>query len=291
MRRPTPIFHSSAASPPLASEPGLIIAKPLGRVGPVAWLHARVTRPAADVREQGSAWLLDLHVTAVTTVDQVAQIAALCRVPAWMTPPRWHLHGELASLALSFDLGAVFRYPLHAEPLFVHLSCAELCSQIVVLGTEQLVVLDTKQLAAPELSNASTPIEPDRSARVSRLIDAYTLARLDRHADALELFETVLTIDHDLRADVDACHLYNAACMLDRVGVHKGALSWLREDARRRVKARVAASLASHAEAHPPSESELDAALREHFDHAATDPDLEGLGEQRQLAALLKPHR
>lgn len=276
MRRPIPIFHSSPASPPLASEPGLLVGEPRGRVGPVAWIHARVVRPAAAVREQGAAWLLDLHVTAVTTVDQVAQIAVLCRVPALLTPPRWQVDGELASLALSFDLGAVFRFPLHAEPLFVHLSCAELCSEVVVLGTEQL--------AAPELTDS--PVEQDA---VTRLIDAYTLARLDRHADALALFETALTLDHDLRADIDACHLYNAACMLGRVGVHKGAQYWLREDARRRVKARVAASLASYSEPHPPSEFELDAALREHFDHAAMDPDLEGLGDQRQLAALLKP--
>lgn len=283
MRRPTPIFHSSAGSAPPASEPGLFVAEPRGRVGPAAWLHARVVQPAAVAREHGATWLLDLHVTAVTTVDQTAQIAALCRVPAFLSPPRWHVDGELASLALSFDLGAVFRFPLHAEPLFVHLSCAELCSEVVVLGTEQV--------AAPELPDGSGLAEHDRSAAVAQLIDAYTLARLDRHADALALFEMVLTVDHDLRADIDACHLYNAACMLGRTGVHKGAHRWLREDARRRVKARVAASLAREVEADPPSESDLDAALREHFEHAATDPDLEGLGEQRQLAALLKPRR
>jgi hypothetical protein len=280
MRRPIPIFHSSVASPPLASEPGLVVAEPRGRLGPVAWLHARVTRPAALVREQGSAWLLDLHVTAVTTVDQVTQIAALCRVPTFMTPPRWHVDGELASLALSFDLGAMFRFPLHAEPLFVHLSCAELCSEVVVLGTDPLAV-----------PAASGLVEQDRSACVTRLMDAYTLARLDRHADAAALFEAVLTADHDLRADIDACHLYNAACMLGRVGVRKGAHYWLREDATRRVRAHVAASLASYAELHPPSDTELDAALREHFDHAATDSDLESLGDQRQFAALLKPNR
>ncbi|HVH98660.1 MAG TPA: hypothetical protein VM869_08115 [Enhygromyxa sp.] len=278
MRTPIPIVHPPRAdSPAPLRRPGLVLAQPRGRCGRVAWLHARIT--LAHVGKLDPAWLRNLHVTAITSADQIVQIASLWRASTLARPLPWQPLGDgvHASLSFCFDLGAVVDYPLHGEPLFVHLSCDSLCSESVVLGTDALPV--------PVVEDPIALDDP-----LARLLDAYTLARLDRPIEAVALFEAVLAHDRELRTHVDACHLYNAACMLSRAGVQRGALRWLREDALRRVHAQTAAELAAYAAGSKQPDA-AEAALREHFQHLERDPDLELLGEQRRVASLLEGHR
>lgn len=286
MRTPIPIVHPGVRSAPPLREPGLALAQPQGRCGPVAWLHAGLTRRRET--NFNPRWLGDLHVTAITSTNQIVQIASLWHTSALARPLRWRplADGVHVSLDFCFDLGAAVDYPLHAEPLFVHLSCDGLCSEVVVLGTEPLAI--------PIVEDPISLEDP-----LARLLDAYTLARLGRPVDAVALFEAVLDHDRELRTDVDACHLYNAACMLSRAGVQRGALRWLREDAMRRVQAQTAAELAHYGHERNPepvnpepvNPAPLEPALREHFEHVERDPDLEPLGPLRRIAALFESRR
>ena len=95
-----------------------------------------------------------------------------------------------------------------------------------------------------------------------------------------------------LREDVDACHLYNGACVQARAGWRGRALEWLREDCQRRVAAHtqaVARWLATdlRADAQAEARHQLEVAMREHFRALESDPDLDSLGDAREVAALL----
>jgi hypothetical protein len=238
-------------------------------------LFGALTLPIAEAREHGLDWLLSLNVTAISEIDQIPQIAALCRVATLHHPPQWQLasDGEWARVTFALDLESTFKYPLRPERGYIHVSARELCSPIVQLEREP------------------APIEPDEQLG-ARLLAAYTAAREHDWPRALALFEALLA-DREVREDVDACHFYNGACVLAQAGLHARALECLREDTERRVRAHtraVAAWLASDFGDDPEARErqQLEAAMREHFTVVEHDPDLEPLGERRRIAALLE---
>lgn len=277
MRHPITIFGRGPETPSAPSSPGIAITAP-GRRGParggVAWLHGAITISLAEVKQHGPAWLRALNVTAVTQIDQVAQIAPLLQRAVLNREPLWSASRDdvHASLGFAVDLGIVFRYPLHGETVHVHVSARSSSSEIV------------------ELTLAPITHAPALDTPRDRLFAAYDSARLDHLKQAAALFEGLLT-DDELRTDLDGAHLYNYACVLARLDRRSQAIELLREDTERRAAPRVDAvigSLHSLAGAGP---SELDLALREHFQHLAHDPDLDNLGDARSPRVLLLAHR
>ncbi|WP_146155648.1 hypothetical protein [Enhygromyxa salina] len=249
---------------------------PRGRQAHTAWLFGALTLPIDEARERGTDWLLSLNVTAISQIDQVPQIAALCRISAFHDAPRWRplADGLFSRVTFALDLDAAFAYPLRPEPTYVHVSGRELCSDIVELGTDE------------------APIAEPGEDVGSRLVAAYTAGRAGEHIRAVELFEALLE-QRELRLDVDACHLYNGACVLARAGLYARALAWLREDSERRVRAHtraVAAWLASDFTDGPglTQRHTLEVAMREHFAVVERDHDLDSFGTQRSAAALLE---
>lgn len=275
MRTPIPIFMAMPSA--AGYERGIALTRPRGRQARTAWLFGALTLTVDEARERGLDWLLWLNVSAISEIDQIPQIAALCRVSTLHRAPRWQAlpDGVHARVGFALDLQATFRYPLRPERAYVHVSAAELCSEIVAID--------------PELVTIEAPDEQP----VERLLAAYSAAREHDWSTAAALFEQLLD-DRELREDVDACHLYNGACVLARAGSDARALAWLREDTQRRVHAHtraVASWLASDIgdELHAEQRHRLEAAMREHFTVVERDPDLDVLGERRQIAALLDP--
>lgn len=281
MRHPITVFRRSSSTPPSPSGPGIAIASPAGRRGParggVVRLHGVITvaREAAELR--GESWIFALVVRAVTEVDQIPQIAPLWQRAVLHAPPSWSLHADNlhSSLAFCVELGAAFRYPLHGEPVYVHVSARELSSEIVRVGLEPLT--------APSM------LDDDDA----RLDEAYDRARLLDFAGAAELFEPLLN-QPARRDDLDGCHRYNYACVLTRLGQHERALELLREDTRQRAQPRIHAMIESLTSAgredpeHGSARAQQVAELREHFARLAHDPDLEPLGEARDPRNLLR---
>lgn len=278
MRTPIPIFTPHPAMPSAATHGrGITLAHPRGRQARSAWLFGALTLSVDEARERGLDWLLWLNVSAISEIDQIPQIAALCRVSTLHRAPRWQAlaDGVHTRIGFALDLQATFRYPLRPERAYVHVSAAELCSEIVTIDPE--------------------PVELDVHDEQpgSRLVAADSAAREHDWSTAAALFEQLLD-DRELREDVDACHLYNGACVLARAGANARALAWLREDTQRRVHAHtraVASWLASDLGNDPHAEQRhrLEVAMREHFTIVERDPDLETLGEHRRIAALLDP--
>lgn len=275
MRQPIPIFHPRVHVPDPA--PGLRLDPPAGRCGPVVWLQAQLSWTHDELARRGTSWLRELHVTAISSTDQIPRISSLSQLPEMSGSIDWTElgDGQHRSVGLSFELGALFESPLHAEPLYVHLSCDELCSAPVIVG------MDT--IEPPRLQTPIVIEDP-----ITALRDAYTLARLEQYGPALALFDALFERDPGMRSNVDACHLYNAACLESRLGRNEAAYLRLREDTNNRVKAHTAALLASYAgSGAQPTQPALDAALIEHLEFAASDPDLAGLGDYRSLPTLL----
>lgn len=278
MRTPIPIFTPHPAMPSAAAPVrGIALTRPRGRQACSAWLFGALTLSVDEARERGLDWLLWLNVSAISETDQIPQIAALCRVSTLHRAPRWQAlpDGVHARVGFALDLQASFRYPLRPERAYVHVSACELCSEIVAVDP------DRAELDAH-----------DEQPGV-RLVAAYTAARERDWSRAAALFEQLLD-DRELREDVDACHLYNGACVLARAGFDARALAWLREDTQRRVHAHtraVASWLASDFGDDPQAEQRhrLEAAMREHCKVVEGDPDLDVLGERRKIDALLDP--
>lgn len=278
MRHPITVFRRTPATPPSPSAPGIAIATPAGRRGParggVVRLHGALTvlREQADER-----WIFSLAVTAVTEIDQIPQIAPLWQREVLHLPPSWSplRDGLHASLPFCVDLGLAFRYPLHGEPVYVHVSARELSSEIVRIGLDPIT--------------APTTLADDDA----RLDEAYDRARLGDWAGAAALFEPLLA-DPARSDDLDGCHRYNYACVLTRLGQLERALELLRADTRYRAQPRIAAVIESLTVTTPePPElasarAREAAALREHFAHLARDPDLEPLGDARDPRNLLR---
>ena len=281
MRHPITVFRRTPATPPSPSELGIAIATPAGRRGParggVVRLHGAITILREEAEQHGESWIFALAVTAVTEIDQVPQIAPLWQRAALHAPPSWSLQrdGLHASLPFCVDLGVAFRYPLHGEPVYVHVSARELSSEIVRVGLDPL--------AAP-----TTLADDD-----ARLDEAYDRARLGDWPGAADLFEALLD-DPARRDDLDGCHRYNYACVLTRLGQHERALELLRADTRRRAQPRIQALIESltmpttEPAEHTPARARQAAELREHFAHLAHDPDLEPLGDARDPRNLLR---
>jgi tetratricopeptide (TPR) repeat protein len=282
MRHPITIFGRGPQTPISPSTPGIAIAAP-GRRGParggVAWLHGAITIPLVEANERGPQWLRSLNVTAVTQIDQVAQIAPLLQRVVLYDEPRWSTSRDAlhASLGFAVDLGLAFRYPLHGETVYVHVSARSCCSETIELDLAPIT--DPPALDTPR----------------DRLFAAYDFARLGQLEQAAALFEALL-LDNPLRTDLDGAHLYNYACVLARLDRREHAIELLREDTERRAKPQIdamidlLASLEGSSSTPQSSPRELDLASREHFQHLAHDLDLDNLGDARSPRALLLAH-
>ena len=287
MRTPTPIFAVHASAPPPAMKRGIVLTPPTGRQGRCAWLFGALSLTPAEL---DSNWLLELSVTAISRTDQIPQIAPLCQLSAFHRPPRWRAEARgLARVTFAVDLEHVFRYPLRPESAYVHVSVRELCSEVVVVDARQAASDPARDFAASE--DTMTFQVNSRLERGRQLIEAYTAARDPDLTTAVDRFEAVLA-DRQVREDLDACHLYNGACVLARAGWRGRALEWLREDCRRRVAAHtqaVASWLATDlaVDAQAAARHQLETAMREHFHALECDPDLDSLGDAREVAALV----
>lgn len=282
MRPSRPIFRFGARTPELPTEPGLLLAGGHWRRPGSSWVHGVLTVTRKEARDGAPAWLRALFVTTVTELGGQPLTANVVNGYRYVEPPAFDApgSGELAHLPFHLDLGLTLPFPMQPEATWVHVSAREHSSEPL------------------RLEPATRAFVADGD-EVDELLTAYTLCHAGDPVEAVPHAQLALALP-ELRHDLDAAHLYDAACMA-ALAHAKGAdpkhaalaLEWLGEDLRRRAARLAWIEVELIAPGTDAKRTEaLNAAKQAQTTHLAAvrqDPDLEGLREDERFAALFEP--
>jgi hypothetical protein len=238
--RAPPIFRHGTSTPDAPTQPGLVVAKPVSKGERAVWLHGVLA--VEDDGRAASDWVRALFVTAVTERGCQPQSSNVMRDRSWFVSPPWvDSRFGLFYLPFHLELYSTLPFPLQNEPTWIHVTAREHCSQPLRL--------------LPGAWGAPRP--PD--TEVDALVLAYSHVAEGDFVGACDHFARALACE-DLRADLDAAHLYAAARAASQAmsvdpsreaASAKSALEWLREEVQRRAAriARIAVELVTCDEA------------------------------------------
>lgn len=289
MKAHTLVSLACNASPPL--RPGLTLAEGSSHNRHGAWIHGALTLPAS-MADDAARWLRAITLCAISETNQLPQCAALAPQEALLSPPAWArvtLEGaQHSAVYFSIHSADLWPFPLHEDRYHVHAACDELTSNVATF--------------APSPDSA---VFPWSDAPGDALLCGYDLARMGHAEEALRSFWSALSV-LEARNDLDAAHLYNAACVAARAAdarrsrgephdleaaasLDAYALQWIGEDLALRCAAHTRASIARAVSSRvdPPAQRALDGLLHAHVTHLRGDPDLASLRRSGDLERVL----
>jgi tetratricopeptide (TPR) repeat protein len=239
VRSSLPVFLGTSRTPTPSGVGITIVGPELPCVGDgnTAWIHgALVLDPKEAPPEARAAWIQSLFLTTIDRDDQFPLLASLIK-------DRRHfqdhtVESELpdgtkaALLPFNFDIVQVLGGEIPPLQYYVHVSARHYRSNVLLIQFQE-------EGTAPH--DGPFPTETPPQTPADWLLQAYAMAQVGMHADAVAAFEKALE-EPAVRGDLDRGNLYHAACEACRIagdGVDEErriqqALDWLAEDLRRR---------------------------------------------------------